>query len=154
MELEGSPCPICKRPRTYKTKIGLEKGRTKPCRSCSNSIQLGGVGWSDICVDCGIRPKTGRHNSQCKECHNIRSKKYHKEVYRWAKYGLDGPVEMTECEICKSKDDLVIDHCHDTNQYRGILCRTCNMGIGHLRESKEVIRKALEYAERTFNGFS
>jgi len=151
MKIQGSPCPICNRAREYVSEVNAAKGKGKPCRSCANSIKGGGVGWSPLCADCGIRAKTGKHNSQCKECHNKRSSKYHKEVYRWAKYGLNGPIAMAECEICKAVEDLVIDHCHDTQVVRGVLCRTCNMALGLLKENKNNVRSALKYAERTFN---
>lgn len=106
----------------------------------------------DICIDCKVNKKKVGYSSLCQNCHNLRSKKYYREVGRWSRYGLTGPIEMTHCEICNSKEDLVIDHCHDTKKVRGILCRFCNLGIGSLQENKEIIRKALEYAERTFNG--
>lgn len=148
--LVGSPCPICQRERTYKTNQGMKKGEGKPCRSCANSISQGGTGWSLLCFDCKTNPREDKYGSLCKDCHNARSKRYHTEVYRWAKYGLDGPIPMEACEICGDTENLVIDHCHDTNKFRGVLCLTCNMGIGHLKENKDVIKKALAYAERTF----
>ena len=149
----GPPCPICDKERVYKTPTGLRIALrdNKPCRSCSNSIKGGGQG--DIkkrgCFVCGEQEI--HYSSLCRDCHNNRSKKYHKEVYRWSKYGLDGPVEMVACEICASPDDLVIDHCHTTNKFRGILCRTCNVGIGLLKDDLTTITKAYEYAKRTFN---
>ena len=141
-------CPLCGRERTYKTKQGFEKGVNKPCRSCANSISAGGGGWTPLCIDCGVNPREKGYNSQCKSCHNKRSMKYHKETYRWAKYGLDGPIEMKACEICGTDIDLVIDHCHDSNIFRGVLCRTCNMGIGHLREDADTVEKAFKYLRR------
>lgn len=57
------------------------------------------------------------------------------------------------CEICGrvpsevSKKGPCVDHCHDTSKVRGILCAPCNMGIGHLRDDPDVLRKALEYLE-------
>ena len=57
------------------------------------------------------------------------------------------------CEICGrvpsevSKKGPCIDHCHDSSKVRGILCAPCNMGIGHLRDDPEVLRKAIEYLE-------
>lgn len=42
----------------------------------------------------------------------------------------------------------VVDHCHKTGFVRGILCNPCNAGIGMLRESKEIILKAVAYLER------
>lgn len=39
------------------------------------------------------------------------------------------------CGICKRREDerrLVIDHCHETMEVRGLLCDQCNTGIGLL----------------------
>ena len=146
--LEGYDCPTCKRKRLYKTKAGVDQGRYKPCRSCANSLSQGGKGWTPTCIDCGINEKY--YHSLCKECHSKRSKKYHKEIYRWSKYNLNGPIDLIECEICGAVNDLCIDHDHNTNKFRGVLCRQCNSALGLLKESKEIIKKASEYAGRTF----
>lgn len=61
------------------------------------------------------------------------------------------------CPICKEKieniflstkgKDCAVDHCHDTGSVRGLLCRTCNSGIGQLKDSKELLRNAIKYLE-------
>lgn len=53
------------------------------------------------------------------------------------------------CKIC-GKDTLErlnIDHNHITGKVRGLLCRLCNMGIGHFVDSPALLRKAAEYLE-------
>jgi len=45
-----------------------------------------------------------------------------------------------------------VDHCHVTGCIRGLLCRKCNIGIGHLQESPQVLRSALQYLARSENG--
>lgn len=151
--VEGPPCPLCDKERTYTDKSNARKAwkNPKPCHSCSNSLKAGGLGnvKNSPCFDCGVNPR--EVNSQCRPCHNLRSKKYHTEIYRWSKYGLDGPVKMDICEICLVTEDLVIDHCHSTGQFRGVLCRTCNLALGGLKEDLKLIEKAYEYAKRTFN---
>lgn len=50
------------------------------------------------------------------------------------------------CAICEQR--LVvpcIDHNHGTGEVRGLLCTTCNTGIGHLRDSPVLLTRALEY---------
>jgi hypothetical protein len=49
------------------------------------------------------------------------------------------------CAICKSFTELVIDHNHETNEVRGLLCRPCNFAIGALREDKDIMLAAIEY---------
>ena len=43
------------------------------------------------------------------------------------------------------------DHSHSTGKIRGILCGSCNTGIGKFRESEEIMKKAAKYLnERLF----
>lgn len=44
-----------------------------------------------------------------------------------------------------------MDHCHDSSRIRGLLCHTCNSGIGKLRDNPELLRKAADYLERHQN---
>ena len=75
---------------------------------------------------------------------------------RMKKYGLNETTfqrMMTEqknrCPICDAdiSDDPCVDHCHVTNRVRGILCRKCNSGMGHLGDSPERLRRAIQYLE-------
>ena len=56
---------------------------------------------------------------------------------------LTGP-----CEICGVMERMMIDHCHEKNVFRGVLCDKCNRGIGFLQDDPSIIRKAAEYLER------
>lgn len=61
------------------------------------------------------------------------------------------------CAICKTTNPLgegntslkrtsfSIDHCHDTGEVRGLLCNTCNRGLGFFKDSVEVLSAAIEY---------
>lgn len=65
------------------------------------------------------------------------------------------------CAICKGpprgsgakSGRLVVDHCHTTNRFRGLLCGPCNSGIGHLQDSPSLLRSATQYLEGGLNGF-
>jgi hypothetical protein len=46
---------------------------------------------------------------------------------------------------CASHRRLSVDHDHFTAQIRGLLCAACNRGIGLLKDSPEVVGRALEY---------
>ena len=50
------------------------------------------------------------------------------------------------CEICKEPHDILcVDHCHTTNEIRGLLCSQCNLGVGNLRDSVALLESAKEY---------
>lgn len=50
------------------------------------------------------------------------------------------------CKICsKLVAKLVVDHDHVTGAVRGLLCITCNVGVGMLRDSIETLESAIVY---------
>lgn len=44
-----------------------------------------------------------------------------------------------------------VDHCHDSGKVRGLLCHNCNVGIGNMRHSKEILEKAIAYVKNQPN---
>lgn len=53
-----------------------------------------------------------------------------------------------KCPICGRTDrELCVDHDHNTGVVRGMLCRTCNAGLGCLGDSVEGLIKALSYLQ-------
>ena len=54
------------------------------------------------------------------------------------------------CDICgvpeaELNKKLCMDHDHASGQFRGWLCRNCNSGIGHMKDSEDIIVNALHY---------
>jgi hypothetical protein len=49
------------------------------------------------------------------------------------------------CTICGDEGDLVVDHDHQENKIRGILCNRCNKGLGLFRDSPELLEFARIY---------
>jgi hypothetical protein len=76
----------------------------------------------------------------CKK-YNITLEQYNEIVNKY-----DG-----KCHICKSEEsrkgfnDLCIDHCHDTLKVRGLLCNSCNVGLGCFKDNPELLKKAIDY---------
>lgn len=61
------------------------------------------------------------------------------------------------CAICgknkkeqrgKRNDCLSIDHDHKTGKIRGLLCSTCNWGLGQFRDDPLLLLKAIEYLKK------
>ena len=58
-----------------------------------------------------------------------------------------------KCAICKDKlimkrRGIHIDHCHNTDKVRGLLCKSCNAGLGFFKDNKESLRNAIQYLKK------
>jgi hypothetical protein len=60
--------------------------------------------------------------------------------------------QNNSCPICLrffiDKVAPCVDHCHVTNNVRGILCRQCNAAIGQLGDNEECLQRAVDYLKR------
>lgn len=52
------------------------------------------------------------------------------------------------CAVCPSDVRLVVDHCHDSGEVRGILCDRCNVALGAARDDATTLRALAEYLDR------
>ena len=59
------------------------------------------------------------------------------------------------CAICGMNRDarrLAVDHDHKTNKVRALLCHFCNTALGKFLDSVEILKKAILYLEKNFDG--
>jgi hypothetical protein len=49
------------------------------------------------------------------------------------------------CRICGTLENLVMDHCHKTNKFRGLLCAEHNLGLGKFQDSIPHLEAAIAY---------
>jgi hypothetical protein len=49
------------------------------------------------------------------------------------------------CAICGVDGSLQVDHDHELGDVRGLLCRDCNIGLGHFLDRPELLRAAITY---------
>lgn len=57
------------------------------------------------------------------------------------------------CAICQRhhtefKRNLAVDHDHHTGKIRGLLCGSCNSGLGKLQDDMDVLECAIVYLEK------
>lgn len=73
---------------------------------------------------------------------------------RWSKYGITEEEfnlrlikQNNRCAICGGLfvETPRIDHNHDTGEVRGLLCNSCNGGIGLFKDDLALIKKAIDY---------
>jgi protein-arginine kinase activator protein McsA len=53
------------------------------------------------------------------------------------------------CPICqKQADKIVLDHNHETGEFRGWLCNDCNNALGKFNDDIEILQKAINYLSK------
>lgn len=112
------------------------------------------------CPTCGVdfQPRIQRQTYCGSECGEIgRQDRYYERTYgiTRAQYNQMIADAGQRCCICGSegfimnqkghKAKLVVDHCHDGDSVRGVLCHNCNRGIGLLQDDPLIVASALEY---------
>lgn len=105
------------------------------------------------CDMCGTEYRRIRRSRFCSdECRRSSRALY----YLLRDYGLtpEAYYELLDqqnhvCAICGGSDEvkgiLSVDHCHETNRVRGLLCHRCNVGLGHFRDDPALLARAAQY---------
>ena len=117
-------------------------------------------GLQSICKECSKR-KSRRYYSDNRPARRVYHQIISKPKRRLNRYTLSPEAydelfisQEGSCAICKKKDvNLSIDHDHDCCGYgyscgfciRGLLCNRCNLGLGGLQDSLNVILNAADY---------
>jgi hypothetical protein len=94
-----------------------------------------------------------RRAMQTKEQKELFRKKAVARLYNISTTQYDLLVEKAEykCEICGTyliNRKPYIDHDHETSMIRGVLCNSCNTGVGCFKDSINHLKKAIAYLER------
>ena len=56
---------------------------------------------------------------------------------------------MKKCTQCLKETKLFIDHNHNTNIVRGLLCTKCNTGLGLFCENIAILNNSISYIRNT-----
>lgn len=158
---------ICKECRYgYKPHKPILTG-LKCCFTCKEEKDItffkkhtSGNTYESSCKKCRNRAREFRVKDKPK--HKIRKHKLNYKAKLKARYGIsiDTYNEMLEnqnnkCLICNNPETLKnrtgnirrlsVDHCHDTQIVRGLLCSKCNHGLGMFKDKVSNLLKAIEY---------
>lgn len=142
-------CPKCE---TIKPVEAFGANRANP-----NGLQF-------YCRTCAVATVTAsRHKDPTS--HRESSKRWKQEnpeqahdMHLRRTYGVEYGTYQTKlseqdgvCAICKTENpggnskNFHMDHCHDTGKVRGLLCTSCNNGIGRFRHDPELVKRAVDY---------
>lgn len=132
---------------------------TKFCKDCQQ----------DKTVDAFPRQPRNKDglNTYCRQCQSSRTKASpnYKGNLRKAQlksfYGITPEIysdlfdlQNGVCAICGSdesesmREHLCVDHDHSTGVVRGLLCHSCNIGLGKFKDDSELLKKAIIYLQK------
>lgn len=106
-----------------------------------------------------------KHAATCASWYSKNKEKANKSGTDWhyrSNYGISyedfillAGKQQNKCAICsttivfsgRGANRAVMDHCHTTGNIRGVLCSSCNQGIGLLREDIDILKGSILYLE-------
>lgn len=159
-------CRACR--DAYSRKRPCVAGATeKLCGGCNRILPIESFSWN-----AHVNGKSYR-GSRCRECRakaasEWKNKPGNAKRARLRRYGISLDEYNTllafqngKCAICGSTksaarfgktNDLDVDHCHKTGKVRGLLCSTCNNGLGCFKDDPELLHKAIAYLAKSQDG--
>jgi hypothetical protein len=130
-------CTVCnssKHISEYHNRTSASDGKCYRCKSCD---AIARNKWRVNNID---RAKRSDREKLLKNRYNISLKEYETLLEK----------QNFTCAICRQQDStksLAVDHDHITGNIRGLLCSSCNRGLGLLGDSVEAIKDVLKYLE-------
>lgn len=133
-------------PRCDACRVTPEKGKTfrlkgrQPCACGAPAVNIKG---SPRCDECRIAGQKRTARNRSLYIYGIDQSDY--EVMLEAQDGL--------CGICRTDDpgrgqaNFSVDHSHENEHVRGLLCHSCNVGIGLLGDNPDRLRAAADYID-------
>jgi hypothetical protein len=122
---------------------------------------------SKKCTKCFIEKPLEEfcHNSKglykkaqrCKKCsakitadfREVNHNKYYAAKFKTTEEIIEKVLSKDVCDICGKQASKLrrhaIDHCHKTGKIRGLLCDTCNKGLGLFYDNIDLMQKAIDY---------
>jgi hypothetical protein len=103
-----------------------------------------------ICKECRVHfqrvEHSGRYVNLCRSCASFKKRLSNYNLSAEQFYALGD-----FCHICwdslPDPKDRRIDHNPETGQVRGILCNSCNLGLGMFKDSPERLTFAIDYLQ-------
>lgn len=149
-------CTECgKREATHKEFCDSCFNETKICRRCQQKKSIFEFQKNQK----SIAGKVSRRG-ECRECRKWKkpmSAKARKEYEK--KHPMPPIGKPFRCPICNKtiirqfKNDVVLDHYHETGEIRGWICRMCNNGMGMMEDDAGILRRAIKWILGTLKVF-
>ena len=115
----------------------VENEAMRTCKRCEVSQALEAFPINNTLASGILRKHT------CNTCRNRQSQvraRLHRENRK---------PDHLRCPICHNhvsgSKNIVLDHDHDTDEFRGWLCNDCNNGLGKFNDNADMLKRAIKY---------
>jgi len=128
------------------------QAKTNHCRHCGIAVMRKNGGTRAACDSCKMRNKVKWRATHPDRLDQIMFKSNMKRSFGITPEAYEAMFEkqFRKCAICGTSpvaQRFPVDHDHQTGRIRGILCGSCNRGLGLLGDDPSRLRAALSYLE-------
>ena len=168
MEISYKKCTKCGETKELNSENFYSSKQTKSgykcyCKDCINKQNKE---YDNLNKD-KLKNRILKSRNRCKEskARHVNSselwRKNNKEIYKNGilkrKYGITFiefkemfELQESKCKICSKELELLaktthVDHCHSSGKVRGILCNSCNVTLGHVKDNILILENAIKY---------
>lgn len=136
--------------------------RIKEYNNCGRCKETKKGDWAFVddsrkrCIRCGDIKNTDEFKTRASvTCNRCRKNTELQRLFGVSVDEYEGLLERQHgrCLICGThytdlNKMLGVDHCHTTGQVRGLLCNSCNMGLGLFHDDPSSLQRAIGYLTR------
>lgn len=79
----------------------------------------------------------------------VRLKRYKISLQEYERMKVEQEGKCAVCGARWGEKTPAIDHCHSTGKIRGLLCASCNTGLGAFKDCPNLLANAIEYLCRS-----
>lgn len=124
--------------------------KSKKCNICGETDQTKLVkdinrplGFRNRCKSCRQKDVRGgkSKNAHLKRTYGITLEDFNRMLFNQNGCCLICKKQRTELLVM----DIHVDHCHKTGKVRGLLCSSCNQGLGNFKDNIANLLAAVEY---------
>ncbi len=132
-------CAVCRKYKlkeNYYNNKAIKDGLSYRCKTCDDKARKS---WRNNNLE---KSRELIKNQQMKLKYGLERKDYDEILHR----------QNNLCGICRTDDPktpfkggFCIDHCHNSNRVRGLLCSRCNRVLGFVKDNVDILKNMIYY---------
>jgi hypothetical protein len=145
-------CSIVKEFQFFSKCVTSKDGLHQYCKSCQSNYAKA--------LSKSHPGRSAKRTKEWRQKNPILAKQVNRNASLKRRYGINKQNGL--CAICKNPETMIdkrtkaprslaVDHCENTKQVRGLLCKECNTAIGSLKHDISLLESAILYLQDKMN---